>query len=103
MEYSEKVKELISKFEELSIEELDDLIEVAQDKREEKFDDAYEIVEVFPGSRIEEKIKKETGFHCYHKPCESYSSGRGTHVIVIPKKDYCENLKQALIRAYDEL
>ena len=53
------------------------------------------------GERIDEKIKNETGFHCYHKPCEGYSMGRGTHVIVIPIEKYSDDLKTELKSKYD--
>ena len=86
----------------LTIYEIDNLIEQFIRIRKDKFNSQYKTVCIYPGNRIENKITKETGFECYHKPCEGYSMGRGTHVIVIPIEKYNEKLKDYLISKYDE-
>ena len=67
----------------------------------DKFNSLYKTVEVYPRERIEDNIKKETGFHCYYKQCEGYSMGSGTHVIVIPLEKYSDDLKNQLKSEYD--
>ena len=96
------IEEIYSNCLDLSISELDNLKDKLQWLRNEKFNNTYKVVEIYPGERIEEKIKKETGFHCYHKSCEGYSMGRGTHVIVIPIEKYSNDLKNELISKYND-
>ena len=50
----------------------------------------------------ETKITEETGLYCYHRPCSNYSMGRGTHYIVIPIGKYSDDLKEDLIKKYDD-
>lgn len=95
-------EEIIQYCTNFSISELDYIRDELRYLRNEKFDNTYKVVEVFPGTRLVEKIKKETGFHCYHKPSEGYSMGRGTHVIVIPIEKYSEELEKELIEKYGE-
>ena len=94
--------QILEQCKELSLSEIEalryDLLIMYQDK----FDSLYKTVEIYPGERIEEKIKKETGFHCYHKSCEGYSMGRVTHVIVIPIEKYSNDLKNELISKYND-
>lgn len=69
----------------------------------DKYNETYETIRIHPGERIEELISKETGFYCYHEPCQSiYSAGRGTHIIVIPKEKFTEELKEELVKKYDD-
>lgn len=62
----------------------------------------YKVVKVYPGIRKVEMIESETGFDCFHAPCEGYSAGRGTHNIVIPIEVYTEELEKELIKKYDD-
>lgn len=95
-------EEIIKYCNKFSISELDYIRDELEYIRNEKFDSTYKTVKVFPGSKLVEKIIEETGFYCYHRPCEGYSMGRGTHVIVIPIEKYSEELEQQLIKKYDE-
>jgi hypothetical protein len=96
------VKELISQIETLSLEEISTLIESAKDIYTQKYNSQYKKVYIYPGEYIVDKIIKETGFHCYHVKPRDYSLGRGTHVIVIPIEKYSEELKEELIKKYDD-
>ena len=96
-------KQILELCEELSLSEIEELRYDLLLMYQDKFNSLYKTVEVYPGERIEEKIKKETGFHCYRKPCEGYSMGRGTHVIVIPIEKYSDDLKNELISKYDDV
>ena len=80
----------------LSITDLDILIEELQYIRNEKYNYTYKEVLIYPPNKIVEQIKEETGFYCYHVPCENNYSGRGTHVIVIPKEKYSKKLEKEL-------
>ena len=93
--------DILKQCEELSLVDIDALRYELLILYRGKFEALYKNVEVYPGERIEEKIKKETGFHCYRKPCEGYSMGRGTHVIVIPIEKYSDDLKNQLKSKYD--
>ena len=95
------VNEIIKQCSDLSLAEIEALRYELLILYRDKFESMYKTVEIYPGKRIEEKIKKETGFHCYHKPCEGYSMGRGTHVIVIPIEKYSDDLKTELKSKYD--
>lgn len=92
---------ILEQCKELSLSEIEELRYDLLLMYRDKFNSLYKTVEIYPGERIEEKIKKETGFDCYHKPCEGYSMGRGTHVIVIPIEKYSYDLKKELILKYD--
>ena len=87
----------------LSLSEIEELRYDLLIMYRDKFDSLYKTVEIYPGERIEEKIKKETGFNCYHKSCEGNPLGRGTHVIVIPIEKYSNDLKNKLISKYDSI
>ena len=95
------VNEIIKQCSDLSLTEIEALRYKLLILYRDKFESMYKTVEIYPGERIEEKIKKETGFHCYYKPCEGYSMGRGTHVIVIPIEKYSDDLKTELKSKYD--
>ena len=84
----------------LSITDLDILIEELQHIKKKKYDYTYKEVLVYPPNKITEQIKKETGFYCYYVPCENNYSGRGTHVIVIPKEKYSKELQKELELKY---
>ena len=86
----------------LTLSEIQELRTYLADLYREKFENTYKTVRIHPGERIEEKIKKETGFHCYHEKADSSSMGRGIHVIVIPIEKYSDNLKNELISKYDD-
>lgn len=94
---------LLKQCEGATLKELDEIISELKIQRRDLFNSMYKIVEVFPGVRIEDKIEKETGFACYHKPVEGYTMGRGTHCIVIPVEQYTEELKKKLVETYDNL
>ena len=96
-------KQILELCEELSLSEIEELRYDLLIMYQDKFNSLYKTVEIYPGERIDEKIKKETGFHCYHKSCEGYSMGRGTHVIVIPIEKYSDDLKNELISKYDDV
>ena len=96
------IEEIYNNCLELTISELDNLKDKLKDLRNEKFNNIYKIVEIYPGERIESKIIEETGFYCYYSPCEGYSMGRGTHYIVIPIEKYSDSLKKELIEKYDD-
>lgn len=91
------VEEMYNNCLELTISELDTLRDKLKDLRNEKFNNTYKVVEIYPGERIESKVTEETGFYCYYRPCEGYSMGRGTHYIVIPIEKYSDSLKKELI------
>ena len=95
------VNEIIKQCSDLSLTEIEALRYELLILYRDKFESMYKTVETYPGEIIEEKIKKETGFRCYHKPCEGYSMGRGTHVIVIPIEKYSDDLKTELKSKYD--
>ena len=95
------VNEIIKQCSDLSLTEIEALRYELLILYRDKFESMYKTVEIYTGERIEEKIKKETGFPCYHKPCEGYSMGRGTHVIVIPIEKYSDDLKTELKSKYD--
>jgi len=95
-------KEIFEMCKGLSLSDIMSLREELRDLYREKFDSMYKTVRIHPGERIEEKIKAETGFHCYHEPAPGYSMGRGTHVIVIPIDKWSEDLKNSLIAKYDD-
>lgn len=86
----------------LSLPEMEWLIDDLMEARNKKFDEMYIEVNIHPGEVITEKIKAETGFDCYHKEPKIYTSGRGTHVIVIPRDQFSPTLKNMLISKYDD-
>ncbi len=93
---------ILKQCQDLSLSEIKELREDLLEIYKEKFKTLYTTVRIHPGERIEEKIKSETGFYCYHEPSNSYSTGRGTHVIVIPKDVYSDELKNDLTSKYDD-
>ena len=96
------VNEIIKQCSDLSLTEIEALRYELLILYIDKFESMYKTVKIYPGEIIVEKIKKETGFHCYHEKVDSYSMGRGTHVIVIPIEKYSDDLKNELISKYDD-
>jgi hypothetical protein len=94
--------EILKKCSDLSLSEIQNLRDDLAELYREKFNITYKTVRIYPGKRIEEKIKEETGFYCYHEKADSYSMGRGTHVIVIPIEKYSDDLKNDLVSKYDD-
>lgn len=93
---------VINKCKKLSVDEISYIIEQLQYLQRDKFESLYKTINIYPGEIIVDKIKKETGFECYHESCKGYSMGRGTHVIVIPIEKYTDDLKKELIEKYDD-
>jgi hypothetical protein len=89
-------------YSELSIIELDGLIDKLRAIRNQKFNEQFVEIEIHPGHYQVENIMRETGFHSYHKPCVRETMGRGTTYIVIPKDKYSEELEKELIEKYDD-
>lgn len=96
------ISEIYKQCTELSLIEISELRDKLSLLYEDKFDSMYKKVYVYPSEQMEEKIKKETGFHCYHNKCNGYSNGKGTHVIVIPIEQYSYRLRNELINRYDD-
>ena len=96
------IEEIYSNCLDLSISELDNLKDKLQWLRNEKFNNTYKVVEIYPGERIESKVTEATGFYYYHKHSKGYSMGRGTHYIVIPIEKYSDSLNKELIEKYDD-
>ena len=94
-------QEIFKLCEDKSIRELENLIYALNDLRREKYNKAYVEILIYPGNMIVDKIIKETGYDCYHLPSEN-TAGRGTHVIVIPREVYTEELKERLVKEYDD-
>lgn len=96
-------KEIIQAIKELSLKDVFSVLGNCKDIYRDKYRETYVEVCIHPGERIEDKITEETGFKCYHKPVnQEYSAARGTHVIVIPKEQYTEELKERLVKKYDD-
>lgn len=94
--------EIVKLCEDKEISELGDLIALLKDLKLDKYNKTYKEVRIHPGTRIEDKIMKETGFICRHEKADNYSAGRGTHIILIPIEQYTNELKQELIDKYDD-
>jgi hypothetical protein len=101
IQFGKEKLEILKQCEELSLADIDELRYELLILYRDKYEALYKTVDIYPGERIEEKIKKETGFHCYHRPCENNSMGRGTHVIVIPIEKYSDDLENQLKSKYD--
>lgn len=99
----ENINNILEQCKDLSLQEIYRLREELSFMYRDKFEASYRTIHVYPGERLVEKIKEETGFHCYHKPSEGYSSGRGTHVIVVPIEKYTDQLVQELTEKYNIL
>ena len=84
-----------------TLSELADLIGLLKDFRVQKWNDAYKEIRIHPGERIENKIFRETGFICFHEPAHN-PSGRGTHVICIPKEQWTKEIEKELRNKYDD-
>lgn len=88
-------------FIDLSLDELENFIMELISLRNKKYNELFKTIKIYPGRRIEGKIKEETGYYCYHVPATG-SAGRGTHIIVIPREKYTEELEKELIEKYDD-
>lgn len=88
-------------YEELSIDELDRLIDELKSLRREKFNAKYTVVDVanFSGN-ISMKIQQETGFGCQHSGKSGYI---GINHIIIPKENYNIELEKELIAKYQNV
>ncbi len=95
-------QEILSQCKNLSLEDIDYLIGQLRDLYSERFNSVFKVVKVYPESNIVERIKTETGFHCYHKPYKECDGCRGTHIIVIPIEKYSVELERELISRYDD-
>ncbi len=96
-------KSIIEEIKKLTLEDVSWILDWVKDIQSSKYDEKYIRVIIHPGENLTQKIKKETGFYCYHKhSVQQYTAGRGTHYIVIPKEQFTEELKKKLIEKYDD-
>jgi len=96
-------QEVIEAYSSKSLGEIQSLRSELYDLYCKIYNSRYKEIRIHPGEIITDKISKETGFRCYHQvPRQEYSAGRGTHVIVIPKEQYTEELAQELRNKYDD-
>ena len=90
--------EILEQCKNKTLSELIEIIGLLKDLYNTQYYNTYKEVRIHPGSVITNTIENETGFRCFHeKPSIEYSAGRGTHVIVIPKKDYTTTLEKEQI------
>jgi len=96
------MKELLKKLNDLSISELDKIIEEARYIRRDKFHNTYEVVKVYNyDGNISKLIQKETSLSVQHT--QEMEGTIGTNNIIIPKEQFTEELKKELLLKYNNV
>lgn len=93
----------ISNFKDLTIPELDKLIEELGYLRREKFNNKYIVIDIYNyNGNIAREIKEATGLHCQHVASEN-GYGIGTNKVIVARDQYTEKLKNDLLTKYNDV
>jgi len=98
-----KEENILKLYKKKSLKEINSLCTDLKHIYWEKYHSMYKEIHLYPGSNMTKEISDATGFECIHRPCEGYSAGRGTHVVIVPTDKYTEELRKSIVDKYDRL
>jgi hypothetical protein len=96
------IQTIVNEFSNLSLDDMDNVIELLKDIRNNKINDTFTLVHVYNSSgNISDRIKRDTNFYVFHKP--STIGGIGTNIIFIPNSKYTDDLRDELVSKYNNV
>lgn len=97
------IKVIYDSCKDLSLKDLDILVDILRSKYSSDLHTKYLVVEVFNyDGNISSTIQKETGLECFHKPSFNYG-GIGTNIVLVPKDKNTTRLEKEIIEKYTNI